>query len=221
MTTQQIESMANREGLATYDFNVGMVLREQVIPMFFLDVDEVVGKVYWRRRQDSLSVTASSSDRDYDLPATFDRMDGDFRMSTTSQNYPPLTYIGEDAEQVNRAEAASGQSRPTGFYFVPSSTDGILAVRFNTYPDAAYTVRYQYYIKIVFTDHTASVDLKEYIPDQFHIVLMHGLRAAIMEDRFGIGDQRAQTERGLYDRVIHRMRHHKEPAPRNHAVFVK
>lgn len=220
MTTAQIESLANRENLANYDFNVGMVLREQVIPTFLLDTDAVVGKAYWRRRLATISVTASDSDRDYDLPSAFDRMDGEIRFTSSSENYPPLKYIGEDPEAVNRAEAATNQMRPTAYYLVPGSSTGLLAIRFNTYPDAPYTLRYGYLTKIPFDDDTTSIDLALYIPSQFHIAIMHGLRAAILEDRYGIGDTRAQTERGLYERVIDRMKLHKEPAPRNYVARV-
>jgi hypothetical protein len=222
MTTAEIESLADRGNLANHDFNVGMVLREQIIPTFLLDVEREAGKPYWLRRQDSLSVVASATDRDYDLPAEFSRMDGDVLITTDNlTEYPPLKYIGEDPDQVSRAESATGQTRPSGFYFVPGSTTGLLAVRFNTFPEAAYTVRYVYYIKVPFTDYTTKVDMRIYIPDQFHIALVHALRAAIMADRYGIRDGRAQDEQGRYSNVINGMKLHKEAAPRNHAVFVR
>jgi hypothetical protein len=212
--------MANREGLATGDFNLGQVLREQVIPEFLLDVDSEVGKVYWRRTPASLNLVASDSVRDYDLPAAFDRFDGEPIMVTAQNARYELTHIGEDSRQVALANNSTTQTRPTGYFLVPGSTAGLWAVRFNAFPDAAYTVPYVYFIKIPFTDYTTKVDLSTYIPDQFHIAIVHGLRAAIMEDRYGIEDKRAKTERGLYQRVISNMGHHQEAAPRRHAVFV-
>jgi hypothetical protein len=219
MTTATIESIANRESLAGADWNVGRELREKVIPKFLLDVAEIVGKTSWLRKRASISVVASSTDRDYDLPANFDRMDGNARLSTAAGTEYQLKYIGEDAEAVNRMEASTEQARPTGFDILTGETNA-WAVRFNTYPDDAYTMRYVYYYRIPFTDYTTSVDMDDYIPAQFQYALVHALRAEILGDRFGIDDPRYGKERQDYQEFVSRMKGHKEFAARSHAVFV-
>lgn len=219
MTTATIESIANRESLASADWNVGRELREKVIPKFLLDVAEIVGKTSWLRKRASIDVVASSTDRDYDLPADFDRMDGDARISTAAGTEYGLKYIGEDPEALNRMEAATQQTRPSGFDILTGETNA-WAVRFNTYPDAAYTMRYVYYFRIPFDDYTSSVDMDGYVPAQFQYALVHALRAEIMGDRFGIEDGRYVKEKQDYQEFVSRMKGHKEFAARSHAVFV-
>ena len=45
MTTDQVESAANRGDIATADFQLGTVLRYSVIPQFLEDC----GRIGWRR----------------------------------------------------------------------------------------------------------------------------------------------------------------------------
>jgi len=140
--------------------------------------------------------------------------------STSYPNLPNLKYIGEDAEAVLQSEMTTVQSRPTAYDMVAGETNR-WALKFNCFPDAAYTCYCLYHRGINFTDYTTSVDLDSYIPPESHSALVHKLRAYIFEERYGIQDQRATAEHGHYDKVIDTMRTRKEGASRNYARFVR
>jgi len=218
MTTAQIESLANRESIANADFDVGQVLREIVFPTFYADVDDVIGDASWRRKMSTLSIVASTTVRNYDLAADFDRME-QLRLITTAASYPPLKYVGEDPGQLTSAEAATGQTRPTGYYIVPGVVS-TWAVKLNTFPEAAYTAHYVYYSRLTFTDYTTDVSVNSYVPAKYQFALVHLLRHEIFSDRYGIGDDRASTALAKYGQAVSKMVAGKEQAPRNYAVFV-
>lgn len=220
MTTSQIESLANRENVASADFDVGQTLRELVIPEFLADVDRRHGKVFWRRQRATISVIASTTDREYDLAKDFGWLEMARFYSTSCPNLPDLKYIGEDPEAVIASEMATIQARPTAYDIVTGDTNR-WALKFNCFPDAAYTCHYVYYRGINFDDYTSSVNLNPLIPPEFHSALVHKLSAYIYENRYGIKDQRAAVEHAHYDKVLDSMRSRKEGASRNRAVFVR
>jgi hypothetical protein len=64
------------------------------------------------------------------------------------------------------------------------------------------------------------VSLDQYIPEPLQAGLIHGLRAQIMVDRFGQGDQRATLEQQQYVEWVERAKNHRDLARRNYAVFM-
>lgn len=182
MTTADIETIANK-GTVARDLNVGQVLRRQIVPEFLLDV-KACG---WRKKWATISTVAGT--QNYALASDFGEM-----REVQIVGYEPLEYIGEDAEKVFAAKAATARARPTGYYLGrdPGSTGAAFKYLFLNAPaDGVYTIRYNYFYIIPFSDDVTSVDLVAWIPDEFHWGLVEGLKREVYEDRFGLGDPRA------------------------------
>lgn len=188
MTTEKIESLADVGGLAQPDINLKSVLRNKIVPEFYHDV----GYVSWRRKTATLALTAGvQSGSTTDLATDFDSM-----MDVSIHQAPPLkdtplTYIGDDPVKIAKAEANTVQSKPTGWYLIrPSATTALRRMKFDAPSDAAYTVYYTYYSRVVFADDAAIVDMDGYIPTKFQWGLVEGLKAYLYGVRYGMGDQR-------------------------------
>jgi hypothetical protein len=66
------------------------------------------------------------------------------------------------------------------------------------------------------------VDLKSYIPEQYHWALVELLRREIIDDRFGQGDQRFATANSKYQEWLKRIAPKRELAQRgNRADYVR
>lgn len=191
MTTFDIESVANKGNVAR-DMNVGMVLRYQIIPEFLQDVRMCAWRKKWA------TVTTVAGTRDYALASDFGEM-----REVQIVGYDPLEYIGEDAEKVFQAEAATTQGRPAGYY-IGRDADAAVGTFKHLYldcpPDGVYTIRYNYLYTVPFVDDVTPVDLEAMIPLQFHWALVEGLKREIYEDRFGLSDPRAAKASDQFER---------------------
>jgi len=223
METIDVETLANAGAIAAADFELGRNLRHIVIPKFFLDVDNVVGRVHWRRQVWTQLLTLGI--RNYDLPEDWERFEILKLQTATGLEEAEMTYIGESADYVLEAEAATVPGKPAYYYVVagsdPVTTGKPFALRIGNPTDSAYTLLGVYQRQIPFENDTDSMLLDPYIPKQYQGALVLALRAKIYENRYGIGDNRYQSTDDEYDEWIDRMSIKKEPAPRGHAVFVR
>jgi len=223
MTTTQIESMANQNGVANPDFDVQGTFRFLVIPKFLADVDDTVGKVHWRRANGTLSIVAPT--RQYDLPADFGKFEKVRSALASGGLGAGLAFIGEDPDLVLDAEACTTPGPPTGYWVVRSSntTPPIVpwAVRFGCIPDGSYTAYFIYFRGIPFSDLTSDVNLDPYIPYDCQFPLVHGLRKEIYRDRFGVGDNRFAAEQSAYQEAVVSLIGKKELGPRRMSVFCR
>lgn len=209
MTTAQIETHANRGDVAR-DFDLGSVLRYQVIPEFLQDVKVCS----WRKRY--ATVTTAAAGRHYVLASDFAEM-----REVTRDGYGDLEYIGEDDQKVLAAENSTTNAKPTAYYIGRNpavSGSGSTHLFLSAPADGVYTIRYGYLYRIVFTDTTTSVDLKQYIPEEYHWGLVDGLKREIYEDRFGLNDPRALKAASNFDAWKQRALNSPEIA--NHGRYV-
>lgn len=114
MTTAEIETAANRGGLATSDFNIGQVLRSQVIPDFL----EQVGPASWRKRYKTITTTAGT--QQYNLDQDCLKVWEAYRLPNPP--FSSLKYIGEDPLAVSLAESGPAQAQPTGYYIASTAS---------------------------------------------------------------------------------------------------
>ena len=220
MTTAEIESLANQDGLATTDFSntLKQVHRRLVIPEFFRDLDRAIGRLHWRRKTTTFSVVVGT--RNYDCPTDFDKFELIAQALSTSDTglaNEGLNYIGEDDWEVLKAEAATDTGPPVAYYVVAGATNQF-AIRLSAPPDGAYTLHALYYRMIPWANDTSDVDLNPYIPWQYQGGLVKRLRMYILEDRIGIKDNRYTIVRDEYQRWIESLEFAKEAAPRTKVV---
>lgn len=217
MTTDQIETLANRRNLATPDFDIKSELRYNVIPHF---LDEV-GHTRWRRR--TATVTTVIGTQDYDLPADFFFM----RRISPGANYPEpisqLEYVGENPERLTAAEQGTSNGNPGEYQIVPDSDGNLKKLRLYPTPGIVTTFTYVYTNFVPFKNAEEDIDLGGYIPEQYHYGLVSGLRAEIYLDRYGEGDPRYPAELNKYADWIRKARKglSHEPATRNYGVYAR
>lgn len=215
MTTHQIEQAANRGDIATADFPIALVLRQQCIPAFLEDC----GRIRWRTKTYTFTTTAGV--RKYTLPRDFFEVDNVYVDAATD----PLFYIGEDAQLVAQAEAASDAATDPGlvsYYLLPDETDDTrTALVLNVAPDEAADITVSYFWYLPFEDEE-EVDLRSYFPEQYHWALVDILRREIIDDRFGQGDQRYAAADAKYQEWLKRIANKRALAPRgNKATYVR
>lgn len=215
MQTTQIETAANRGDIATADFQIGLVLRSQVIPAFLEDV----GRIGWRRK--IVQITPASGKQTYSLPDDF------FEVADVyiAGNINPIPFIGEDPALVTQAEMTTSGGGWTGYYLVrdPDRVTG-WAIKFDAPAGVAGgPVAYvHYYWFVPFENETEEVDLREYVPEQYHWALVELLRREIIDDRCGEGDKRYVTANNKYHEWLQRIVTKRELAPRgNRAKYVR
>ena len=75
------------------------------------------------------------------------------------------------------------------------------------------TITVVYYWYLPFSDEE-DVDLRQYIPEQYHWALVEILRREIIDDRFGQGDQRWATANTKYQDWLKRIVTKRQLAPR-------
>jgi hypothetical protein len=215
MNTSQIELAANRGDIATADFQIGLVLRSQVIPAFLEDV----GRIGWRTKCHSFTPTPG---KQYEsLPDDFFEVADVVMVGKTD----PLDFIGEDPTLVTAAEANATAGAWTGYYLIrdPDNPTG-WAIKFNAPAGAGSSsvVHVHYYWYIPFEDESRDVDLRLYLPEQYHWALVELLRREIIDDRFGQGDQRYGTANVKYQEWLKRITTKRALAPRgNRADYVR
>jgi hypothetical protein len=189
MTTFDIESAANRGDVAR-DMNVGLILRAQVIPEFLEDVKACAWRKKWA------TVTTEAGVRDYALASDLAEL-----REVKRVGYGDLEYIGEDAAKVFAAEEATENGAPTAYYLGrdADATVGHFRHLYLDYPaDAAYTLRYNYYYLIPYSDTVTPIDLGAWIPEQYHWALIEGLKREIYEERFGLSDARSMKAAEMF-----------------------
>lgn len=200
------------------------MLRHVVIPKFLLDVDQLCGKVWWRRA--TLTLAFTSAGRNYDLPRDFDWLE-DLRLVVGGTlRGTGLKYIGEDALRIEAAEASTDPGEPAAYYFVEGTQVETQpepkrqAIRLDVTPDTTYTAHGVYYKKVPFADDSTVLDLDPYVPRQYQGALIEALRAEIFLDRYGIGDERYAIQQAKYENWITRLSGKKEAAARSHVRSV-
>lgn len=223
MLTSQVESAANRGDLATADFDIQLVLRSNVIPAFLEDV----GRIGWRWR--GYQLTTVPGQQSYTLPEDFFEMQDVWVVSgtgvsnvtvNTGGDSDPLPFIGEDPYRVaaalaNVANYPQTQYRPLGYFLQHDVTDpNRWAIWFQAPPDGTYTLWVLYYWIIPFADSSQDVDLRKYLPEQYHWALVELLRREIIDDRYGQGDQRYATSDAKYQAWLARIAKKRELAKR-------
>jgi hypothetical protein len=224
MTTLDVENLANREGLAGRDFDLQRILRCDVIPQFLRDVNRVVGDTFWRRK--TLSLSIGSGAQEADLPADWDHFE-ELRLvlSDGTMATDPLDYVGDTSGSVLGAEVATTPAEPSAYYVLPTTTaDKFYKVKLSAPADAAYTLRGVYWWRIPFdeADPGADVSLNAYIPPDIQYGLVHGLRMKILEDRYGIRDERFIRSKDSYREWIESLYETPEAAPGGHkAVYAR
>ncbi|HXI85277.1 MAG TPA: hypothetical protein VNL17_14445 [Verrucomicrobiae bacterium] len=225
MTTVDIETQADPDGLATTSLNLKFVLRHKVVPDFYSVPDSSqaggmggVGYVGWRRK--SISQAITQGQQTFDLPDDFGTMKT-ISLGIASINNQlefethELSYIGDNPTLVMMAESATVQVQPTGWYLVWTSASGghpagYRTVKFDAPSDAAYTCRAVYYNQINFADDTTSVDLNVYIPQPYQWALVCGLQRELYATRLSQGDDRYQRADSEYRRIINQARRNME-----------
>lgn len=183
MTTFEIEQAANIRGIAS-GMNLGMILRNQIIPEFLADTK------YTNWQYKTGSWTTAAGDTYHDLPSDF----GELRevWCGTDENRGLLEYIGEDSEKVFIAESATDQAPPSGYYLKlnASTPPRFSRLQLSAPSDGVYTIRYRYIWTLRSTDHVTPVDMDQYIPSQFHWGLVEGLKREVYKDTVGLSDAR-------------------------------
>jgi hypothetical protein len=221
VTTAEIESLANRGGsLATADFDIGSVLRYEVIPDFLTEV----GEVSWRRKTATVSITVAGG-KVYNLPDDFLRMVKVYLPCSTSLSNsepPELPYIGDDPILMARAAAATVAGSPSGYFITPRAVGSSWrAISLDVPPSSAGTLICQYIAHPQFTDDVTSVDMDPFIPAPLQAGLVAGLRAEIFYDRYGEGDPRYVGARAKFDRWAKKAQDYTELGHKQYAVFVR
>lgn len=215
MRLSQIEAAVTRGDHAAGDFDVKGTLRFEVIPAFY----RLVKEARWLRKVATMQV--SSASRYYSLADDFRSMTEAFLNST--ERRCELTYIGENAEFVAAAELSTTPARPSGFYIVPRTTDGLLrGLKFNATPDSTYLLVYVYRSGLVFANDNEDYELDRFIPEDFQPALINELKAEMLWDRYGIGDQRGDREHAKFLAICEQaVTGGTDLARRNHHVYVR
>lgn len=216
MTTTQIASYADPEALSSPDINLQVELRRNVIPAFYEDI----GEVGWRRRYWSDTVTTGN--RDFIVPQDFGELKkvipGTASNMTFDESYA-LPYIGDNADLVLAAEAATAQGKPTGYYI-----DWLLspypAIKLSCPVDEDTTFRLVYLAVPFFVNDTTAVNLDIYIPKKLQWGLVEGLRRVIYERRYGVGDNRWVVADGSYQQWVRKARKNPEQTGQSRPRFV-
>jgi hypothetical protein len=200
MTTADIEAKADPGNLASPDLDLKFELRQNVVPYFYSPEnprDELgggAGYAWWRRKAASAGI--NQGDQSFALPADFWEMKfisfGEVTTASSSLDFDrdELKYIGEDPGLVARAEVATVQVRPQGYYY--SGNPGAMLLKFDSLADQPYSVGYSYYNRLVFADNTTTVDLNDFIPNQWQWALVSLLRRVLYGFRLGVEDSRFQ-----------------------------
>jgi len=218
MKTDEIEALADSEGLAQAGFNLTKTLRRIVIPEFFLDVDNVIGQVHWRRAVWTQQLSVGT--RNYDLPGDWEKFQVLRLQTSAGLENSEMTYIGEHVEKILTAEVATTARKPDTYYIVAGTSTPLFALRLGDPTDDSYTILSVYSRLIPFSDDSSPVDLDLYIPWQYQGGLVRMLKKEIYKDRFGVNDKRYTVEKAEYQEWLGKMAIKKEAGPRTKAIYV-
>lgn len=214
MQTSQIETSANRGDIASADFDIGAVLRFQVIPAFLEDC----GRIGWRRKV--ATITPQPGVQVYALPDDFFEVSDVLVVGSKD----PIPFIGEDPVLVSGAESNTSAGSWTGYYLVRDPEDeSRWAIKFDSPASGGGpSAHVHYYWFVPFSNESEEVNLGKYVPDQYHWAMVELLRREIMDDRYGQGDQRYTTANNKYQEWLRRIVVKRELAPRgNRAKYVR
>lgn len=142
------------------------------------------------------------------------------KLYSSATSSSPLEFIGEDADFILDAEANTTPAAPSGFWFV-KGTGSPYAIRLNTIPAAAATLRGIYLKTIVFANDEDAVEMDTHIPHQMQWGLVELLRAELMGDRYGLGDSRYSVQMQRYADWMLTLDMGKEQAARRRVVSVR
>lgn len=211
MTTLQIETEADREGLATADLDIKYLLRHKIIHEFLQDV----GYTSWVRR--TLTQTLAAGLNYIDVPSRTVRH---IRHVSISPDFERgLDYIGDDPYKMLTAEANTTASKPTAYYRKFDGTE-FRRISFNAPADQAYTIGIIYHLNIPFADDTSSLQLDPYIPADCQWGLVLGLQREIARRRIGTGDNRFPIYDAEYQAWIARITENKEKGGGSRRAYV-
>lgn len=186
MTTTEIATFADPEGLASPDISLQAELRRNVMPDFY----EQIGEVGWRRRYGNETVAAGV--RYFTLPMDFGDLKG---------MVPALPYIGDNSDLVLAAEANETAGTSSGYY-IDWMTSPFPTLMLSG-PTSEQTVfRFTYISRINFLNDTTTLQLDAYIPKQHQWALVIGLRRVLYERRYGVGDKRYLACDAEYSKLI-------------------
>ena len=193
MTTATIESEASRTGQQGADMSLAVLLRDKTIPLFF----ERVGKPVWRRKVASTNTVVNQNY--VDLATDFHSLEKVYFGTSNFTQDGDLTYIGDSYEELAAASAATVAADPSKFYLGYTAAGALQRMYFQAPAATVGAIRYIYYRIAVFANYTTTVDMAQYIPQQFHWGLVEALREDIFFERYGVGDNRyeAQRERAM------------------------
>lgn len=212
MTTTQIVSYANEEGLVvgSSDMNLEVRLRHKVIPKWEMDV----GECAWRRKNTTISVLANT--RGYDLPSDFGKMLEVPVLVDAAGVKTAVHYAGEDAVAMGLGDGDTIPGSPSLYWFVrvTGPPTELRALRFNKIPSQAFTLRYTYLSEIQFADETTAVELRNYIPKRFEWALVEALRIEIYAGRIAINDPRISIAQNSYQSYVNDAIDYREPGMR-------
>ena len=189
MTTATIQSEANRTGQASADMDLGVLLRRKTIPLFF----ERVGKPVWRRKVTSTNTVINQNY--VDLAIDFHSLEKAYFGTANFTDGGDLTYIGDSYEELAAAAAATVAADPAKFYLGYTAAGALQRMYFQAPAATVGPIWYIYYRFAVFADDTTSVNMAQYIPEQFHWGLVEALKEEIYFERYGLGDHRYEAQR--------------------------
>lgn len=215
MTTTQVETLANTDGLGR-GLNLPLLLRRVCVPELWEDM----GEARWKNVTTTLTLTAAS--RTKDLPSNFGRMLGDPVIPPSGQSVGPfdwskgLKYIGDDDARILNALLNTTNGRPGAYWLVDSSTDKVSgALSFDIIPDEEYVLYYRYERAAQFASDDGEYNLDKMMPAAIQPGLVKLLRREILVDRLGKADPRYELARGEYLDWLARARGRQKDQARN------
>jgi hypothetical protein len=211
MTTAQIETQGDAEGLATADINVQFLLRHKITHEFFFDC----GYPSWARK--TLTQTLAAGLNYIDVPSRTVRH---IRHVCISPDWGVgLSYIGDDDYKVLAAKANTTAGKPTAFYRDFDGTE-FRRVSFNAPADTAYTIGVIYHLTIPFPDDTTSIQLDGYIPNDCQWGLVLGIQREVARRRFGANDPRFPQYDQEYQTFTARISENKEKSSGSRIAYI-
>jgi len=205
MTLQDLANRVDRNGSSRADYQVVDVLKHEVMPRFFGDIDTAVGDVFWRRLSNDTITTLPALHR-YPLPKNFKVMAS---IGIRGSNCA-LQYIGNDARMIQRYAATHAldvRSPPAAYWIdmpvMPLDSDDPLNYQYelvlSTKPDAICTLDLVYYTTPDLRDKPDEIELDKYIPFEYQHALIALSRADLLSDRNGGDDPGVTSQMAVYN----------------------
>lgn len=205
MTLEDIAKAIDRGKSARADYVVLDVLRTEILPRFFGDIDTVVGDIFWRRSNAGTLNTVPGLER-YGLPGDFRHMGALGKRGSCA-----MAYIGDDEDLLRRYQglAAGGTgetviTEPQGYWVELSVSvnddkpDSPYTLVFSTKPRSVYSVDYTYYTTPDLRQAPNTIDMDKYVPFEYQHALIALGRADLISDRNGGEDPQVQANLNVY-----------------------